>query len=151
MFTVRLPLVLTQVHLVGKLKERALGRFPNIVHVHDLPDPYPAIERLQSLSSRQPRLTQLATMAHIFARPLHPTLNFLELQKQAKECAKLLRDVNILVYFIVGVSVCGLQEISILFKLKSLLNPKLKKNIYFFYCKKKYKSKTNNRLKTQQG
>ncbi|KAG8191351.1 hypothetical protein JTE90_006097 [Oedothorax gibbosus] len=82
-----------------KLKEGSLRKHPNLVHVCEEADPYPLLERLSALS--QVRIFQRTSLAHIFVNAFDPTLNFLEFQRQAKLCAKLLKGANMLVYFVI--------------------------------------------------
>ncbi|GBM96376.1 D-ribitol-5-phosphate cytidylyltransferase [Araneus ventricosus] len=81
----------------AKFNVSTLGKFQNIVQVHEAENPYSVIEKMSSFQ----KVSELTSIVHVFINSFDPSINFLEFQKQAKISAKVLKLANILVYFIV--------------------------------------------------
>ncbi|KAF8764046.1 D-ribitol-5-phosphate cytidylyltransferase-like [Argiope bruennichi] len=118
------------VHSVAKFNVSILGKFPNIVQVHETENPYCVIEKMSSFQ----KVSDLTSIVHVFINSFDPTINFLEFQKQAKISAKVLKLANILVYFIVREETEPMDSIEEMVDLvKSLLfesNPHASGNVF---------------------
>ncbi|GFQ86500.1 d-ribitol-5-phosphate cytidylyltransferase [Trichonephila clavata] len=88
--------VFKTVHAVGKFSVPTLNKFPNIVQIYEMENPYNAIEKMSSFQ----KLKQLTSIVHVFMNGFDSTINFLEFQKQVKICTKVLKLANVLVYFV---------------------------------------------------
>lgn len=88
-----------QVHASGKVTDASLNKFPNLVHLWSNKNIFDIIDQLIVLYGTH-KSTELLSIVYIILDNFDETINYLELQKQAKNVAKELRPFKFLFYFI---------------------------------------------------
>lgn len=88
-----------QVHVIGKVTDTSLNKFPNLVQLWSNKNIFDIIDQLIVLYGTH-KSTELLSTVYIILDNFDETINYLELQKQAKNVAKELRPFKFLFYFI---------------------------------------------------